>query len=203
MAWGVAQAQSEPEIDGMPLSRYVSSPQYLERLHTYVIGYETWIGPCPDPEPVTREQTLLPQRSIALPGDPDPGAPQWIEIVSVAGCRNAYQRPVFVSVKGKKPLFHAVLMGSTKTSPAVQAEAVAALVEQERESAMKRGCQATAPVRVLTTAFQSSFQSEYGTGWRETWTIVDCAGVRNVPVRFAPDHTGGTAYTFSPSVAAP
>jgi len=196
-----ASAQSEPTVDGVALGTYVATADYVARLNTYIVGYETWIGPCPDPEPVARIGTLLPQRTVRLPGNPDPSAPQWIEMMRIGGCGTPYERPVYVSAKGGKPVFHAVLLGSTQTSPQVQAEAVDALIATERDEAAARGCPMTQPVRILSTAYGSEFEAEYGRGWTETWSIIDCAGLREIDIRFAPDHSSAMRFELSESRA--
>jgi hypothetical protein len=194
-----AAAQSEPRVGDVPLARYVSTASYLEQLNTYIVGYETWIGPCPDPEPVERVNVLLPESSVPLPGNPDPAAPQWIEQLRVTGCSAPYERFVYVSARGDTPVFHARLLGTSRTTPKLESDAVEAVVAAERDAAVARGCPATQPVRVFTATFDERFDAEYGTGWRETWQIADCRGVRDLTLTFTPDHSGATVFEFAPA----
>ena len=191
-----AAAQSEPQIDGVALSRYVAGGEYQSLLNAYIVGYETWIGPCPDPEPVERIGVLLPQSSVPLPGDPDPGAPQWIEQLRITGCARDYERYVYVSMKASRPVFHARLLGSSRTTPRLEEEAVAAVIAVEHAAAVANGCPETQPVRVFTATYTDRFDGEYGAGWRETWLIADCRGARDIALTFTPDHTGGTRIDF-------
>lgn len=195
-----AAAQSEPQVGGTSLSAYVATADYLDRLNAYIVGYETWIGPCPDPEPVQRVDVLLAQRTVPLPGDPDPGAPQWIERLRITGCAADYERTVYVSMRGAKPVFHARLLGSSRTTPRLEGEAVTAVIAAEHAAAVAAGCPETRPVRVLGAAYEDRFDTEYGTGWHETWMIADCRGARHIAMTFTPDHTGGTRFDFTAPV---
>jgi hypothetical protein len=195
------QALDEPMVGDVALSEFVATDQYDERLITYLVGYETWIGPCPSPEPVERVTTLLTQNSVPLPGEPDLDAPQWIELLRVTGCDVDYERLVFVSLKDGKPLFHAQLMGSTRASPKLEAETIRTLIETEGGPEGASGCPETFPIRVFSAAFDESFQTEYGAGWRESWLLADCNGTREVEVTFTPDHAGSIGIGISAPAA--
>ncbi|MGI9415912.1 MAG: hypothetical protein ACR2PM_19725 [Hyphomicrobiales bacterium] len=191
-----AVAEIEPSVNDLPLSSFVKTRQYVEDLRRYLIGYESWIGPCPDPDPGVRVRTLVPKQSLPFPGVDGPAAPQWIEIIRIGGCSTPYERPVHVGVSAGKTVFYAHLLGSTRTQPVLQHKAMTALIAAEKRAAIRSGCQQTHPVRVLTTAFVSETRAEYGTAWREVWTLANCRGLKKVPIRFTPDHTGGISFAF-------
>ena len=121
---------------------------------------------------------------------------QWIEVIRIEGCSKTYDRPVYVGVSGGKTVFYARLLGSTRTPPVLQHKAMTALIGAEKVAAIRSGCQQTQPVRVLTTAFVSETKVEYGTAWNELWTIANCRGLKKIPIRFTPDHTGGMSFGF-------
>ncbi len=195
MIIAAAPVSAQPAIpeSQADLAAYIATEYYSDRLTTYLVGYETWIGPCPDPEPLELVGTYLQDRSVSLPGAPDLGALQWVEIVSVGGCSVPYQRLVYVSLKEDEPVFYARLLGNTQTSPRLEHDAVRTVVEQEHEAAVLNGCPVTFPLRILSTVSGDRFDTEYGEGWDETWTVLDCHGAREITLQFQPDHTGGTA----------
>lgn len=190
---GAAIAQGDavdPLVGEQRLSDLVRSKAYLDGLATYLTGYETWLGPCPSPRVSKPVRTLVLQRTIRFPGVASPTQPQWVSVVRISGCARPYERAVYATVSDGKPVFHANLIGTTRADPALQERALKALVNVEKLAAQKAGCQSTHPVRILTTAFDSEAQSEYGKSWQETWTIANCRGVKRVPLRFTPDHGG-------------
>ena len=197
---GVPAAQQDavdPLVDGQRLSDLVRSKAYLDGLATYLTGYETWLGPCPSPKVSKPVRTLVLQGTIRFPGVAAPTQPQWVSVVRITGCARPYERAVYATVHRGKPVFHANLMGSTRADPALQQRALKALVGAEKLAAEKVGCEATHPVRILTTAFGSEAQSEYGKSWEETWTIANCRGAKRVMLRFTPDHSGAMAIEIS------
>jgi len=191
-----ADSAVDPLVNDRPLSELVASQDYLEDLERYLIGYETWVGPCPDPQVAGRIKTLVLQKTVSFPEVEAPMEAQWIEVVRIAGCTNPYERPVYVTVDQGKTVFFAHLLGSTRTQPRLQHRALNNLIAAEKSAAIASGCPQTQPVRVITTAYVSEFSTEYGRAWRETWTIANCRGLKNVPIEFKPDHTGGIAIRF-------
>lgn len=187
----LAAANDDPIVAGQRLSALVGSARYNSELRTYLTGYETWIGPCPDPTVESRIQTLVLQKTIPFPGVPTPQEPQWIDIVQIGGCARPYERPVYATVHEGKTVFYAHLLGSTRTEPNLQHATVHELIAAEKAAAIASGCPQTQPVRVLTTAFVSQTETEYGKAWRETWTLANCRGAKQVTIDFRPDHTGG------------
>ena len=186
----------EPSVNDLPLSSFVKTRQYVEDLRRYLIGYETWIGPCPSADPGVRVKTLLLNRTVPLPDAELFDTAQWIEVIRIKGCAKTYDRPVYVGVSGGKTVFYARLLGGTRTPPVLQHKAMTALIKAEKDAAIRSGCQQTQPVRVLTTAFVSESKVEYGTAWNERWTIANCRGLKEIPIRFTPDHTGGMSFAF-------
>lgn len=191
-----AAAGFEPSVKNLPLSSLVKTRQYVEDLRRYLIGYETWIGPCPSADPGKRVRTLLLNQTVPLPDAELFDAPQWIEVIRIEGCDRPYERPVYVGVSKGKTVFYARLLGGTRTTPVLQHKAMTALIAAEKIAAIRSGCQQTQPVRVLTTAFVSETKVEYGTAWNESWTIANCRGLKQIPMRFTPDHTGGISFAF-------
>ena len=116
----LADANDDPIVAGQRLSALVGSARYNSELRTYLTGYETWIGPCPDPSVESRIQTLVLQKTIPFPGVPTPQEPQWIDIVQIGGCARPYERPVYATVHEGKTVFYAHLLGSTRTEPNLQ-----------------------------------------------------------------------------------
>lgn len=186
----------DPLVDNRRLSAIVVSAQYREDLTRYLTGYESWVGPCPDPKISEPVQTLVLQQTIPFPGVSVPLEPQWIEIVRISGCAQSYERPVYATLHEGKYVFFAQLLGSTRAQPILQDRAVKQLVAEEKKLAIASGCPQTQPVRVLTTAYVSESATEYGKAWRETWTVANCHGLKHVSVAFQPDHTGTIAISF-------
>ena len=186
----------DPIVDNRPLSTIVKSKQYLDRLRTYLTGYETWIGPCPAPRVAAPHRTLVLQKTIPFPGVDVPQEPQWITMVRISGCARPYERAVYATISDGKPVFYAQLLGSTKAEPNLQDRAVKALIEVEKGAAVASGCPSTQPVRVLTTRFVSEASNEYGKAWQEEWTVANCKGLKRVALRFIPDHTGAVQVEF-------
>ena len=191
-----AAAEIEPSVKDLPLSTFVKTRQYVEDLRRYLIGYETWVGPCPSADPGKRVKTLVLTQTVPLPDSTVFDTPQWIEVIRIEGCSKPYERPVYVGVSAGKMVFYARLLGGTRTQPVLQHKAMTALIAAEKQAAIRSGCQQTQPVRVLTTAFVSETKVEYGTAWNEVWTIANCRGLKKVPMRFTPDHTGGISFAF-------
>ncbi len=187
---------ADPLVDGRRLSAIVASAQYREDLTRYLTGYESWVGPCPDPHISAPIETLVLQQTIPFPGVPTPIEPQWIDIVRVTGCAQPYERPVYATLRDGKTVFFAQLLGSTRAQPYLQDRTVKRLVAEQKQSAIASGCEQTQPVRVLTTAYVSESGSEYGKAWRENWTVANCHGLKQVPVSFKPDHAGRISISF-------
>lgn len=192
---GVAGADN-PQVNDRPLSEFVATRDYLEDLERYLHGYEAWIGPCPTAHIAGRVRTMVLQKTVPFPEVPVPSEAQWVEIVRITGCTRPYERPVYVTVDQGKTIFYAHLLGTTRTEPQLQHRAVNSLIAAEKAAAIASGCPQTQPVRVITTAYVSEFSTEYGKGWRETWTLANCRGLKQVPIEFKPDHTGGIAIRF-------
>lgn len=187
----------DPIVDNRPLSTIVKSRQYLDDLTTYLTGYETWVGPCPAPRISQPLKTLVLQRTIPFPGVATPLEPQWITVVRISGCARPYERAVYATVQNGKHVFYAQLMGTTRTEPNLQDQTLKAVVESEKRIAISSGCPITQPVRVLTASYVSEASTEYGKSWRESWTIINCKGAKQVPITFTPDHTGAITTEFA------
>ena len=127
---------------------------------------------------------------------PTPLEPQWVDIVEVSGCAKPYERPVYATLRDGKTVFFAQLLGSTRAQPYLQDRTVKRLVKEQKQAAIASGCEQTHPVRVITTAYVSERGTEYGNAWKETWTIANCRGLKQVPVQFTPDHTGAIKISF-------
>lgn len=194
---GRADATVDPLVGDRPLSEFVSSKAYLEELKRYLTGYETWVGPCPDPQVADRLRTLVLQKTVSFPGVVSPVEAQWIEVVRIAGCANDYERPVYVTRDRGKTVFYAHLLGTTRTEPRLQHRVLNSLVASEKTAAIAAGCPQTQPVRVITTAYVSEFSTEYGKAWRETWTLANCRGLKKLTIDFKPDHAGSITIRFS------
>ncbi len=191
-----ASDAADPLVNGRRLSAIVASAQYREDLTRYLTGYESWVGPCPAPQISAPIETLVLQQTIPFPGVPAPVEPQWVVIVKVSGCTQAYERPVYATLRDGKTVFFAQLLGSTRAQPNLQDRTLKRLVTEQKKAAIASGCEQTQPVRVLTTKYVSERGTEYGSAWRETWTIANCNGLKKVPVQFTPDHTGGIKVSF-------
>lgn len=195
-----AEDDVDPIVDNRPLSKIVKSKQYLDALTTYLTGYETWVGPCPASRISRPLKTLVLQRTIPFPGVATPLEPQWITIVRISGCARPYERAVYATVQNGKFVFYAQLIGTTRTEPNLQDQTLKAVVESEKQIAIASGCPITQPVRILTATYVSEASSEYGKSWRETWTIINCNGAKQVPITFTPDHTGAITPEFAGNV---
>ena len=95
-----------------------------------------------------------------------------------------------------KRFFSLSCWGSTRAQPFLQDRTVKRLVKEQKQAAIASGCEQTQPVRVITTAYVSERGTEYGNAWKETWTIANCRGLKQVPVQFTPDHTGAIKISF-------
>ena len=84
------------------------------------------------------------------------------------------------TLRDGKTVFFAQLLGSTRAQPFLQDRAVKRLVAEQKQAAIASGCEQTQPVRVLTTDYVSERGTEYGNAWRETWTIANCRGLKQV-----------------------
>jgi len=173
-----------PEIDGAPLQDYLNSAEYIERLVTYLIGYETWIGLCVDAEPQDRVRTWMVTDPVALPGADPLTGPQWIEVVEIEGCGRRYQRMVYATVADDKTVFHARLPGDSRTDPLVQHAAVTDLRRRFSEIAWERGCDRADHARVIAGEVEEGWPQETENRWRENWVVHTCEGVATVPVIF-------------------
>ncbi|MGI9415913.1 MAG: hypothetical protein ACR2PM_19730 [Hyphomicrobiales bacterium] len=185
-----------PTVAGRPLQEVLNSKAYIERLTTYLIGYETWIGICTDAEPEQRLRTLMITEPVRLPGADRADGPQWLEVISVKGCNKTYKRLIYATYHDGKPVFHAQLPGSTKTRPVLQHRTLMALRDLETDRAHRAGCDRAHRARVLAAHLEDGWDGEGDTEWRETWVVHSCRGVDNVPVRFAPDGKGEITFSF-------
>ncbi len=185
-----------PEIDGKPFQDYLNSSDYLERLITYLVGYETWIGICTDAEPVNRVRTWMATEPVPLPGAERIDGPQWIEIVEIEGCQRTYQRMVYATVSDGNPVFHARLPGDSKAEPLLQHRAVTELREQQSEWSWTQGCDRVDRARILAGEVDKSWPGTTDTSWREEWVVHTCKGVKRVPVIFTPGADGEIIYSW-------
>ena len=189
-------ARKAPTVGGRPLQEVLNSKAYIGRLTTYLIGYETWIGVCTDAEPEQRVRTLMITEPLPLPGVERIEGPQWLEVISVRGCKKTYERLIYATYHEGKPVFHAQLPGSTKTWPVLQHNTLMALRERQTVKSHQAGCERADRARVLAAHLEDGWDGEGDTDWRETWVVYSCKGVDKVPVRFKPDDTGAVTFTF-------
>ena len=189
-------AGKAPTVGGRPLQEVLNSKAYIGRLTTYLIGYETWIGVCTDAEPEQRLRTLMITDPLPLPGVDRVEGPQWLEVISVKGCKKTYERMIYATYHKGKPVFHAQLPGSTKTRPVLQHRTLMALRDRETEKSHRAGCERADRARVLAAHLEDGWDGEGDTDWRETWVVYSCKGVGKVPVRFMPDGTGAITFSF-------
>ena len=189
-------ARQAPTVGGRPLQEVLNSKAYIGRLTTYLIGYETWIGVCTDAEPEQRVRTLMITDPLPLPGVDRVDGPQWLEVISVKGCKKTYERMIYATYHKGKPVFHAQLPGSTKTRPVLQHRTLMALRDRETEKSHRAGCERADRARVLAAHLEDGWDGEGDTDWRETWVVYSCKGVGKVPVRFMPDATGAITFSF-------
>jgi len=189
-------ARKTPTVDGRPLQEVLNSKTYLGRLTTYLIGYETWIGVCTDAEPEQRVRTMMITEPLPLPGMERVEGPQWLEVISVKGCKKTYERLIYATYHKGKPIFHAQLPGSTKTRPVLQHRTLMALRDRETEKSHRAGCERADRARVLAAHLDDGWDGEGDKEWRETWVVYSCKGVDKVQVQFKPDDKGAVTFSF-------
>lgn len=185
-----------PPVDGQVLQKILNSKDYLEHLVRYLIGYETWIGICTDAEPDQRLRTLMITEPVRLPGIDGISTPQWLEVIQIKGCNRSYERMIYATYHDGKPVFHAQISGSTKTTPQLQHETLAALRARETERAHQAGCERADSARILAANLDPDWAGGTDREWREIWVVHSCKGVKKVPVLFGPGADGTVTFSF-------
>jgi hypothetical protein len=189
-------ASPTPEIDGRPIRDFLNSEDYLERLVTHLIGYETWIGACADAEPLSRDDTLMVSQPISLPDAELASGPQWIEIIELQGCDRTYKRLIYATYVDGAPVFHVQLPGNTRSEPVLQHRAINELRARESETAWSEGCERSDHARVIAGEVDDAWQVDDTEAWREIWVVLTCSGIKHVPVIFQPDDAGEISFTW-------
>lgn len=193
---GYPSADSTPTVDGRPLQEVLNSKDYLDRLVRYLIGYETWINICTDAEPEERLRTMMVTEPVALPGVEGAAGAQWLEVIRIRGCEKSYERMIFATYHDGKPVFHAQLSGTSKTTPLVQHETLTALRARETDVAHAAGCDRADRARVLGANLDDAWDGTKAGTWREIWIVHSCKGVKEVPVVFKTSQDGTVGFTF-------
>lgn len=183
-------------VNGKPIQAVLNNKDYVDQLVRYLIGYETWIHLCTDAEPEERLRTLIVSDPLRMPGIEVVARPLWLEVIRVRGCNRTYERLVYATYHEGKPVFHAMVAGSSKTTPDVQHRTVSALRERETVRAHAAGCERADKARVISAELDEDWPDASETQWREIWAVHTCKGSRDVPLWFQTGADGKVTFHF-------
>jgi hypothetical protein len=139
------------KIGGMPFPKFVNSQFYFDELAREVLTYEASVGPCEQPEDVTREQLGRPQIAAEFPNLGFP--PQWMEVVSVKGCNMSHERAVLVLYINQKLIYLPLIAGQglSRFDVILQRDIIRSVISLEKALATRQGCGQSDHVGIVTT----------------------------------------------------
>lgn len=184
-------------VGGMTLSNYLGSHTYWSQLKSFVIQYESALGPCRTPLLNKRQRAAPAKHPVNVPNFGIP--PQWIEVLDIEGCEQTFTREIATMMIDGKPRFMPFLRGNSMADPFLQIDVLRTLMPLARSEASKAQCHHANDVRIIEAKLINRRRGNEHLIWSEEWHVENCHGVHAYNVKFNQKAGQGTTFSITRS----